>query len=83
VEPQVKRNAGAVASGPGAGRNVVGSASTSVMMFPPVLTRVTVFPGNPAQVSLRQDGLGGPEQVVAQAAERERRQGLDPHGTRR
>uniref|UniRef100_A0A0A9D005 Uncharacterized protein n=1 Tax=Arundo donax TaxID=35708 RepID=A0A0A9D005_ARUDO len=84
VAPQVNRNAGAVASGPGVRRDdVVGSASASVMMLPPVLTRVTVFSGNPPQVSLRQDGLGALKQVVAQAAVRARRHGLDPHGTRR
>ncbi|BAS93930.1 Os05g0403200, partial [Oryza sativa Japonica Group] len=82
VAPQVNRNPGAVARGTGMGRQVVYSDSLSVMMLPPVLTRVIVYSGNPVQVSLRQPGDAAPEQPVAQAALFARRQGLDPHGTR-
>lgn len=60
------------------GRQVVYSDSLSVMMLPPVLTRVIVYSGNPVQVSLRQPGDAAPEQPVAQAALFARRQGLDP-----
>uniref|UniRef100_A0A0E0DR79 Uncharacterized protein n=1 Tax=Oryza meridionalis TaxID=40149 RepID=A0A0E0DR79_9ORYZ len=81
VWPQVNKNAGAVASGPGAGRKVVGSDSTSVMMLPAVLTLVAVFLGNSLQVSLRQPADGASRQVMAQPAFFRRRQDLAPHRT--